>query len=125
MAISLIQALDGMQDKTPDEIINRLFPQDPFGQWRRCNTLTEDEYNDNRETRIVICNVRHASDPIYNVEEEHAIGARLPWLSDEDYYTHMWDWYDWDRRGTLGRNDTWWFRSQASYNANPEEGFEP
>jgi hypothetical protein len=108
---SLITTLNRLADKTPDEIAASL--NDPFSKWRHGATLTQEEYDEYRETPIVIAHRTQGEQP-WLCEVRHKIGA-----SQSEGYT-QWSYSHW--RGWLGHD--YWFRSLVSYRANQNEGFD-
>lgn len=114
MVGSLIAFLNANLTRTPDEIVENL--SDPFPQWRQTNTLTEEEFEKYRETRIVICNYSYRNRTGNRVERHHKIGSE-----NRDGRFHCWQWRDYTQ-GVL-RGEIWWFRSYKSWEANPDEGF--
>lgn len=113
MVGSLIAFLNANLTRSPDQIVEHL--SDPFPTWRQTNTLTLEEFEKYRETRIVICNQVYRERTSTDAEDYHKLGT------EERGRYHRWQWASYET-GTLSES-IWWFRSHKSWEANPNEGF--
>lgn len=112
--MKLLEKLNQFAHLTPDEIAARI--ADPFPTWAQGDVVTAELIEQYAELRIVICNVSRRTNPRGRVERHHRLS------SYQGPARTRWDLNDW-HRGTLQPGGPWWFRSLASYEANPDEGF--
>jgi hypothetical protein len=107
MTRTLIDLLNRNIDKTPDEIVDAI--SKPFSKWRLGSTLTEDEYRQYGNTRIVLLSTAYTLRPELAETNTHTI-------RQSDFGSN-WTFRHW--QGWLGQD--FYFRSQESYDAHTSE----